>query len=218
VFLAHLLIDGSRVANGQELVGLALNVGLADLAMVGAHAYVLGHIHLPQQWDIAGAPCFYTGSPFAKTWGETEQKSVTLLTWNGTGFDVERIPTPSAPLIHLEASWNGAGIELDNGGGLADWAVGGAEVRVRYSVPSDQREPARLAAERLRDELLNTWGAVSVKLEPVVSVEQRARVPEVATARTLADQLQAYWGSVGFEPGDRRDLLLSKLSQLEVGP
>lgn len=217
VFLAHLLVDGSRVSNGQELVGAALNVGLADLALVGADAYVLGHVHLPQEWDIDGAPCIYTGSPFAKTWGEVEEKSVALLEWtDGERFTVERIPTPSPAMQHLNAEWNGTEVDLDNGSGLADWAVRGDECRLRYRCPADCREQARRSAEALRTELLETWGAHSVKIEEVVDIETRARAPEVAQARTLPDQLQEYWRSVGFDPGERRQALLQKLSGLEL--
>jgi DNA repair exonuclease SbcCD nuclease subunit len=233
LFVAHMLVDGSRVSNGQELIGAALNVGLADLALVGADAYVLGHIHLPQQWDIddgrrsPGAPCLYTGSPFAKTWGETEPKSVTLLEWNGERFDVERIPTPASRMIHIEAEWCEDHICLPSNvvvaAGLSNPLlhfheridVNGAEVRLRYRTPSDRRDEARRAAEQRRDEILEA-GAISVKLEPEIHVETRARAPEVAQARTLPDQLQEYWRATGFEPGERREALLSKLWELEA--
>lgn len=212
VFVGHLLVDGSNVSNGQELVGLALNVGLADLALVGADAYVLGHVHMPQQWDIDGAPCLYTGSPYAKTWGEIEQKSVVLLEWRDGRFGVERIPTPSAPLVHLEAKWDGAMFE-----GLypAEAEHEGAEVRFRYHVAADQREAAARAAEQFRNELLS-FNVRSVKLEPVVAVEQRARVPELSAATTLQAQLDSYWRATGFEPGDRAESLIAKVAELEV--
>lgn len=215
VFLSHLLVDGSRVSEAQELVGAALNVGLADLALARADAYVLGHVHLPQLWCIDGNPCFYTGSPFPKTWGETEQKSIALLLIEQTGpgqigTDVERIPTPAAPLVHFETTWT------DDGLAAIDKAdARGAECRLRYQFPADHRAAAERQAAEIRDDLLGQWGAESVKLEPVVTVETRTRLPEVAQARTLPDQLEAYWRSVGFDPGQRRAGMLAKLRELE---
>jgi predicted phosphodiesterase len=216
--VGHWMIDGAEASTGQPLIGMPLNVGLSDLALLGADAIVAGHIHRGpgNQWDIEGKPVLYAGSPHACNWGETEEKSVVLLEWRDGRFAVERILTPSAPLMHLDADLCDDGtLELDCGHGFADYAVGGAECRLRYKVAADKREIGQRAAEKLRDELITTWGALSVKLEPVVIAETRARAPAVAEARTLADQLEAYWGSVGFDAGDRRAQLLSKLHELE---
>lgn len=62
-------------------------------------------------------------------------------------------------------------------------------------------------------------GAVSVVLEPEVIVEQRARAfaQEVARAPTLEDKVEALWRSKGFDPGDRREPLMAKLSLLQGG-
>lgn len=228
LFLSHLLVDGSRVSNGQELVGLALNVGLSDLALARADAYVLGHVHLAQRWDVDGAPAFYTGSPFAKNWGETDQKSVVLLEWHAEAgrwgrFAIERISTGAPPLVHLEAAWDGSELVLAEPPQDPDadtWTeppgLTGAEVRLRYSFPGDVREQAARAAAELADVLRDRRGAASVALEPIVEVVTRARAPEVAAARTLADQLVAYWRSVEFDPAERRSSLLAKLAELET--
>lgn len=216
--VGHWMVDGSVASTGQPLFGMPLNVGLADLALLGADAVVCGHIHAPQGWDIESTPVVYPGSPHACNWGEAEQKSVTLLTWDDElgAVRVERIDTPARAMQHLEAAWNGREVELDNGRGLGDYAVRGDDCRLRYACPADRREEARRSAEALRDELIEMWGAHSVKVEEIVDVETRARAPEVAQARTLPDQLQEYWQATGFEPGKRRNPLLSKLAELEV--
>ncbi len=227
ILLGHFMIDGSESSNGQPLCGVSLNVGLADLGLAGADITIAGHIHKPQDWLVGGAPVLYTGSPFRHDFGENEEKSITVIEFetasNGTRHQKwDRISTPARPMLLLEDEWGWCDFGDPGDGWLVGWhghpgleKVRGAEVRLRYYVPSDKRAAAReavaLVEQRLRDE-----GAVLIQVEERVRVETRARAPEIEAAATLADQVEGLWKAKGFEPGDRRAALLNKIGQLET--
>jgi DNA repair exonuclease SbcCD nuclease subunit len=217
VLLGHFMVDGSVVSTGQPLLGMPINVGLADLALARAHLGVMGHIHLAQCFDVFGAPHFYTGSPFRTDFGQVEKKTVLLAEFDGPRLASTReIETPCTPMTHLEATWsNGLFEGIYGRDNLIDAEREGGEVRFRYRVRVDQRDAARASAEVFAAELRDL-GAGLVKVEEVVITERRARAPEVALAETLPDKLAAFWGHKNFDPGDRRDPLLAKARQLEV--
>jgi hypothetical protein len=116
-------------------------------------------------------------------------------------------------MLLLEASYS-----IDNG--FAHTAFGydpsRAEIRLRYTTVQEHRELARSAANEERDSLLER-GAISVKLDEVVTVDTRARVPEITTARSLDAQLTAHWDSQPTSPDEaQRVRLLDKLHALQV--
>ena len=134
IVLGHLQCDGARTSTGQELVGGAITVGLADLSLARADAVVLGHVHLPQRWDINGCPVIYTGSPFHKDFGESEEKSVALIELSRLDgawcASVTQIPTPCRRMVKMEATWQD-GEFVDKSPGDALSAVRNADVRFR---------------------------------------------------------------------------------------
>lgn len=209
LLLMHAMVRGSVTSTGQPLVGCDLEIGLEDLALLDAHAYLLGHIHRSQTWNIGNAPVIYPGSPRRTAFGESEAKGYTLLTIEGESVTAEFIELPATPMIHVSAAWQAGGFLTDD-----DQLVTGAEVRFRYTVASDAREAAAGSAEQIRQAWLNA-GAMLVKVEPIVITEQRARAPELAKAVTLDEKLAALWSAKNFEPGDRRVALLDKVHQLE---
>lgn len=220
MLLMHAMVRDSVTSTGQPLVGCEMEVGLEDLALVGAAAYFLGHVHKGQSWRIAGAPCVYPGSPRRKDFGELEPKGYIVATFEaGVCVDVEFVEVPATPMVHVEDEW---GADASRGG-EPGWLVGfhgfpescaGVELRFRYRVASDHRVAARAAAEVWRSEWL-AQGAVSVQLEEVVRIEQRTRADVIAADASLEDKVLAFWAAKGFDPGDRRDMLLSKLGQLK---
>jgi exonuclease SbcD len=227
LFLGHVMVRGSVTSHGQPLVGMDMELGLDDLALVQADAYALGHIHMSQQWEIGCATVVYPGSPRRTAFGEVEQKGFTVLEfsdWMGRwGCRASAHVLAATPMLLLEAHWypETYGVTGVREAGFTDEDIRecepkGAEIRFRYHVSSEHQEVAKAEAGRLRDLWLG-FGAVSVKLEPVVIAEARARAPEVSTATTLEEQLRAYWGSVGYDPGNREPSLLSKLATLEGG-
>lgn len=210
LFLGHCMVRDSRTSTGQPLVGCDVEVGLEDLALVGADAYLLGHIHLHQQWDIDGAPVIYPGSPRRTAFGESEAKGYVVLTVEeGRGVvGWEFVEAPATPMVHIDTKWETDRLTFPT------WVPGdvvGAEVRLRWRVEPEHRQAARAAAETQRAALLGL-GALSVKLEEVVVATTRARAPEVAAALTVRDKLRALWTSRG-EP--TWETLLSMSTQLE---
>jgi hypothetical protein len=216
ILLGHFMVDGSVVSTGQPLLGMPMNVGLADLALAGAHLGVMAHIHKAQCFDVAGAPHYYTGSPFRTDFGQLEPKTVLLATFEGAELvEVEEIPTPATAMAHVEATWKpDAGRFMWGGDDVTKREARGAEVRFRYHVATDQREAAARAAAEFESELLSL-GAASVKIERIIITEKRAREPEVSRATSARDKLVAHWESIGFDPGERRSSLLEKADQVE---
>lgn len=208
LFAAHVMVRGSVTSTGQPLVGCDFELGLEDLALVGADAYLLGHIHKGQAWDIEGAPVVYPGSPRRTAFGELEPKGYVVLECDQHGVRTEFVEAPATRMVQLEGTWRGR-LELDE-----VHNPDGAEVRLRYHVASDEREAARAEVEEYAAELL-VVGALSVKVEEVVIAETRSRAPEVARAVSLADKVQALWTLKQFDPGERRAGLLAKLGAVE---
>jgi exonuclease SbcD len=219
ILVGHFMIDGSVTSVGQPLIGAELNVGLADLALACADVTIAAHIHKPQEFMFDGRPTIYTGSPYRTSYGETEEKSITLLEFGERGLERwSRLPTPATGMELFEAEWkqDGSGhawLEITSKDRPSSQRVKNADCRVRYRVPRDARDAARRAADALRDRMLAD-GAASVKLEEELVVTQRARAPEISTARTLEDKLDVLWDKRALDH-ERRARLREKLRTLD---
>lgn len=221
LLIAHLMADGAVTSTGQPLIGHAMNIPLAAIDLAGAHATVLGHVHKPQTLREQPAPILYTGSPFRTTYGELEDKSVTLVIIEDGVARCERIPTPARPMLHVDGHWEPA----ESGNGLVialsleqARAFKGADIRLRYTVPSEYREAARASAEATKARWLSE-GAASVKVEAETVTSSRSRAPQVAAAKTLPEKIEALWESRGDRPEAPRDArILGRLGQLEAQP
>lgn len=219
LFVGHAMVRGSITSTGQPLVGCDFELGLEDLGLVGAaDAFLLGHIHKAQNWEINGAPVIYPGSPRRTAFGELEPKGYVVLDCDGHGVRWEFVEAPATRMVHVELTWTRDGCFFYEDGRQPHenelQALDGAEVRLRYEVAADQREAARAGAAEMT-QLVRTIGAVSVKVEEVVVAETRSRTPEVARAVTLPDKLEALWAARGFDPGARRAQLIGKVLAVE---
>lgn len=209
MLLAHAMVRGSRVSTGQPLVGCDFEIGIEDLAMVRADFLALGHVHMGQNWDIGGAPAVYPGSPRRKTFGEMETKYYVIAEFSDRGLvGWERIETPCTSMLHVPATWDGDLV-------VDDVDVKGAEVRLRYAVPSDQRDAAAVRAAEWEQWALSA-GAVLVQVEEEVLSNTRVRTPEIARAELLTDKLDAYWASKSIDVAERRGALHQKTRELEA--
>jgi DNA repair exonuclease SbcCD nuclease subunit len=223
VFLGHVQMRSAVVSTGQPLApGADFELGLDDLGLLRADAYLLGHIHRGNagEWSIGDAPVIYPGSPRRNTYGEIEAKAYVIVEVGDGPARTEVIETPATPMVHLTATLRDI-LAQEDGSTLRDLEivdapypdVRGAEVRFRYSIPSDEREIGKARAVAWRDSLIGE-GAVDVKVEEVVIPVVRARAPEVAAALTLDDKLAALWKSRGDVP-ERADALLAKTRLIE---
>jgi DNA repair exonuclease SbcCD nuclease subunit len=228
VLLSHCQVRGARLSSGQPLApGADFELGLEDLALVRADAYLFGHIHRRtelDEWSIDGAPALYAGSPRRTAFGEVEEKSYAIVDVSQRPAQVELVATPCARMYLLEGEFYDDHVGLPGdvivpaglafpGGEPTD--VGGAEIRVRYRCESDRRDAARAAAGELRDRLLAA-GAVAVKLEEQVIASVSARIPEIARANTIADKLEALWSARGVALDEaRKPRVIERLHQVE---
>jgi DNA repair exonuclease SbcCD nuclease subunit len=240
IFLGHCSMRGSKTSEAQPpLVGHDFELTLEDLAIVGASFYALGHIHQGQElkplfadapgtlysftegksvstFGKAFAPVVYPGSPRRCNFGEPEPKGYVVGEFEGDRLvSWERIPTPCAPMLTVDVRFERGSLVLSNEDANLIEKNPGAEVKIRYDVPADQRVAAKAAGEDLAELLKVCGGAAKVDLDDTVIAETRARAPEVAAARTMPDQLVAHWTSTGFEPGERRGRLLEMARFLE---
>lgn len=221
ILLAHAMVRGSKVGPTQPpLVGADFELGVEDLVSSGADLCALGHIHLGQTWEhldgIRGnVTVLYPGSPLGRNFGELEQKSYTLLTFDDRRLvSVERIPTPARKLMQIKASFEvvDGRPEILLGEPLPE-DLTNTEVQLRYEVPAESRIAARAASQELV-RLMQEAGALRCHPMEVVKVSQRARAPEVAAARGNLERLKAHWASKGGAP-ERAQHILEKLIELE---
>jgi DNA repair exonuclease SbcCD nuclease subunit len=230
ILAAHAMVRGSRTSLGQPLVGCDYELGVEDLELSDCDVVALGHIHMRQTWNDGGV--FYAGSPRRTAFGEVESKGFTRVTflravdatdgvekWGAAS--IEHVELSATPMVLLESDWHHEHVGLPGdavvSAGLSDVGnadVAGAEVRLRYNVPSDKRDAARAEAEAIRTRLL-ALGAASVTVEERVAATTRARLPEVAAANGLEAQLEAYWKAKGVSE-ERRGRLLSMARSLEA--
>jgi DNA repair exonuclease SbcCD nuclease subunit len=238
VFLMHAMVRASRVSTGQPIApGQDFEIGQEDLGLVDADFYALGHVHMSQEWNWNGATIAYCGSPRRTNYGEREEKSYILLTFdlevcgcsqgytrgtcpvceNHGSVDWERILIPCTPMLFFDCLWiEEYGFTYEGTSFFPECAAEkGAELRFRYSVASDYRDAAKAAALEV-DKQLRQYGCLDVKVEEVVIQTSRARAEEITKAQTVEEKLQVLWTvREGIPSPERQTELFSKLGELE---
>jgi hypothetical protein len=176
----------------------------------------MGHEHRAQEFKspLDGSPILYCGSSFRTTFGELEDKSFLLCVFNEAGRldHCECIPSPVRDMLLLEAEYLPEGCFYPD---FNEELVRGAEIRYRYHVEREHRQPAAQLADEVQAELLRL-GAVAVTLEEQLKVHSRARVPEIVEAATIEQKLELYWQTLGDAPqGELQAGILLKAARLE---
>ncbi len=211
VLLSHAMVSGSLTSTGQPLVGCDLEIGLDDLALAGADFTALGHIHMPQDWQIpTGRAVAYPGSPRRTAYGEVEDKGYIIIDIDDDGtVSWQRVQTPARKMVLIH-------VGLTEDFRAIDHQVREAEVRLRYDTAADTREAMRSNARGWAGALVAEGGAVEVKIEEVVQPSVRARAPEIAAAKTIGEKLRAVWDARGDAPEeDRAERLIGMANRLE---
>jgi len=186
--VSHGTVNGCVTEHGVPMAGLDHEFATGALFGAEASAFMLGHIHKHQFWENAGRVIAYPGSIGRFTYGEKGDKGFLLWDVEATGALCELVRTPAQRTVELEF----AGVP--DAGALATLAaeVGGARVRVRWTIDEDDRDRVdRMAIETL----LVAAGAVDVKLEGRVLPKICARSAGIAKALTVEDKL-AKWAAV----------------------
>lgn len=226
LFAGHLTLGCAKMDNDQPARAPELAFSLAELGRVRAHAYVLGHIHLRQGGELHGAPWFYTGSPYGTDFGDLSPKSYTLLHWDGVRFNAEIVPTPAPRLVLLVGTWCRFGdlseMSLSYGPEHATDApvvaadMHGADVRLRYDVPLDDRAAAERAAADHHASILAA-GAIGCLVDPIPPKVTRTRAPLVQGAKTDAEKLDAFWLATNTAPdASRKERVLTMLARWQA--
>lgn len=221
LFLAHGMIRGSLKGGDQPRThGDDLVLTAADFVAVPADAFVFGHVHRGQRLPGFPAMAFYVGSPYATTYAELEPKRYVLLRFDGGRVEVEPVPIPATPMICLLGTWTGADLALTYGpehdaGDETPTAdkLRGADVRLRYTVPTTDETAVDGAANAARVELIAA-GAVNVKLDPMRQRVVKLRAPEYRKATTLVERLDAYWSVCGGIDDAKRERVVALLPEL----
>lgn len=227
ILLCHVEIAGYVSDSDQPAVGSGMAVSVEDLMLAGADVVLCGHIHRPQEWigtraDGVSVPVIYAGSPRRTAYaaGELIEKGFVVVEFDGRVPKWHRVATPATPMILTVADWQhveslGAPrLVFRAGEGLLDHEVPkDAEIRLRYHVPSDQRDAARAAAEDFRV-LWLAAGAADVVVEECVLPLTSARAPEVAAAESLDAQVRVALG-VQSVPKERHDAIVAIVARCE---
>jgi DNA repair exonuclease SbcCD nuclease subunit len=231
VLVMHAMVNGSVTSTGQPLVGCDLEVTLTELALAEPDIVLLSHVHKPQDWFYNGIPIIYCGSPYATAYGEIEDKSYALVTFederNSAGKILkispeapqgwQRIKTPRTPMVLINAVYRPETNDFYYTDELAfDYAMAaGADVRFRYSFAKEYRDAALRASKRVEQDLA-TNGAVKVKIEDVQTETSHARAPEIVKEKKIIDKLPILWTAQGLEISpERQARLLGKAQEIE---
>jgi exonuclease SbcD len=210
ILLMHATMQGSVTSSGQPLVGCDMELSINDLCASKFDLVALGHIHKKQQWAVRYGKKFtqiiYPGSPRRTNFGEVEDKG--FLIYNTDTNDVEFVKTPATPMVHIDIDWREGGWDH-----VSHEPVVGAEVRLRFTTYSEERDAAKAAVKDIVGSL-ERQGAVSVKVEEVVLAKTRTRMPEVAEAGTITEKLQVYWHGESLSE-KRKQRLTELVAKLE---
>lgn len=230
VLLMHAMVTKSTVSIGQPIApGQDFMIGQEDIGLAGADYSALGHVHLGigNEWKWNGKDIAYVGSPRRTNFGEREEKTYTLIEFDGKpavdggwAYTWQRVPIPCAPMLAFDCEWKPE-IGFTYGDQPFPFqpdcaAEKGAELRFRYQVSSDQREVAKIAAKTVKQELLE-HGCVNVQVEEQIIQVTHARAPEIVETLNIKDQLQILWRTQSDIPSaDQQARLFEKLSTLEL--
>ena len=219
IVVSHAMIAGATTSTGQPLVGTDCEIAVEDLALADPDVILLSHVHARQAWRV-GTPsgrvisAHYAGSPRRTDWGERESKSYLLLsdieTTERREVYVRSIDVPAPAMLHEEWTWKDGSFEV--GEGAHDWSAQpeGTRIRVRATIPTDQRDAARRVMETITAEAMLRSHELTWEEIPVVV--QRARAPEIAEAASIDAKCELAWKALNVELQPDRVARLRKLA------
>jgi exonuclease SbcD len=197
LLVSHGTVFGCTTEHGVPMAGFDHEFTTGSLFDAGAQAVLLGHIHRHQCWERHnddGRRCIaYAGSIGRFHHGEAGDKG--FLLWQ---------VGPDSAACRLEATPARRTVDICFDGkpdlgalraALIAQPVEGAWVRLRWSVPEEERNDVNRAAMR---ELLA--GAAGVQFEGRVLPVMRVRSGGIGQAGAMRDKVAAWAGVVGARP------------------
>jgi exonuclease SbcD len=192
LLVAHMPVTGASMDSGQPVSG-GHEIALAadELLECGAAGVALGHIHLRQQMRTGdGRPVWYAGAPFRGSFGESAgEKGGLLWDWIDGAWRVTPWDLPARPMILVSTRYESGNLVSEDPPGEGFQGVCDAEIRLRVSFQSEERDAAREAIELVKSSYI---GAHSVTIEERPVVVSRSRCAEIETAKTTNDKLSAW--------------------------
>jgi exonuclease SbcD len=202
--VSHGTVFGCLTEHGVPMAGFDHEFTTGALFAAQAQAFMLGHIHRHQAWESDGRLIAYPGSIGRFHYGEEGEKG--FLLWDidaaAASFRLEATPARRTLDISFEGKPDLDALRV----AAAEQGIDGAFVRVRWTVPDEDRHQVdRGAIERL------LGAAAEVKLEGRIVPVVRTRAAGISQAATIADKVRA-WASATEA---RADPLLACLEALQ---
>lgn len=220
IVVSHAMIAGATTSTGQPLVGTDCEIAVEDLALADPDVILLSHVHARQSWNI-GTPsgrlisAHYAGSPRRTDWGERETKSYVLVQVDhslppGSQVYTKACDVPAPAMLLEEWTWKDGTFDVAEG--AHDWSdyPEGTRIRVRATIPTDQRDAARRVMETITAEAMLRSHELTWEEIPVVV--QRARAPEIAEAASIDAKCELAWKALNVELHPDRIARLRKLA------
>jgi exonuclease SbcD len=197
LLVSHGTVFGCTTEHGVPMAGFDHEFTTGSLFDAGAQAVLLGHIHRHQCWerhDGDGRRCIaYAGSIGRFHHGEAGDKG--FLLWQvepgSAGCRLEATPARRTVDICFDGKPDLGALRA----ALVAQPVEGAWVRLRWSVPEEERNGVDRAAMR---ELLA--GAAGVQFEGRILPVVRVRSGGIGQAGAMRDKVAAWAGVVGARP------------------
>lgn len=211
LLVSHGTVFGCITEHGVPMAGFDHEFTTGSLFDAGAQAVLLGHIHRHQCWerdDGDGRRCIaYAGSSGRFHHGEAGDKG--FLHWQ-VGPDAAACRLEATPARRtVDISFDGKPDLAALRAALVAQPVEGAWVRLRWSVPEEERNDVDRAAMR---ELMT--GAAGVQFEGRILPVVRVRSGGIGQAGAMRDKVAAWAGVVGA----RAEPLWSCLDELAAHP
>ncbi len=169
--VSHGTVCGCVTEHGVPMAGLDHEFTTSALFGAETSAFMLGHIHKHQAWNDGERVIAYAGSIGRLHYGEEGDKGFVLWTVDAIGATFDFVPTPARRMVHLDFP---ATPDLESIRAAAQSAQG-AFVRVRWSVPEEERDSIDRAAI-----VAALAGAAEVKLEARVIPVVRSRAEGIS--------------------------------------
>ncbi|WP_150429919.1 metallophosphatase family protein [Dechloromonas sp. CZR5] len=192
VGVSHGTVFGSLNEHGVPMAGFDHEFTTGALFGSEAQAFMLGHIHRHQSWELegrGGRQCIaYAGSIGRFHYGEEGEKG--FLCWDVDADQAQCTLEPTPARRTMDIVFEGKP-DLDAlRASLARQDIAGAYLRVRWTVADEDRHGVdRAAIEQL------LTGAAEIKLEGRIVPVVRARAAGISQLANLADKVQA-WAEV----------------------